>query len=171
MATEFPIDPEFNRFVEGMPADGGGETPGIEVDIDIDESEIEELPDGTAVVRLDTNGPMDNEDFYQNLADSDVVDMLDLSTIALKYLELIDKDKEARAQRDKQYEEGLRRTGLGDQGRAGFHDDAFGVREGVSGHGVEFRRRGSPGRDGRAWRRSPGLRGGECSRQRYRRLR
>ena len=119
MATEFPIDPEFNRFVEGMPADAGGETPGIEVDIDIDESEIEELPDGSAVVRLDTNGPMDNEDFYQNLADSDVVDMLDLSTIALKYLELIDKDKEARTQRDKQYEDGIRRTGMGNDAPGG----------------------------------------------------
>ena len=119
MATEFPIDPEFNRFVEGMPADAGGETPGIEVDIDIDESEIEELPDGSAVVRLDTNGPMDNEDFYQNLADSDAVDVLDLSTIALKYLQLIEKDKEARAQRDKQYEEGIRRTGMGNDAPGG----------------------------------------------------
>jgi len=119
MATEFPIDPEFNRFVEGMPADAGGETPGIEVDIDIDESEIEELPDGSAVVRLDTNGPMDNEDFYQNLADSDVVDVLDLSTIALKYIQLVEKDKQARSQRDKQYEEGIRRTGMGNDAPGG----------------------------------------------------
>ena len=37
-----------------------------------------------------------------------------------------------------------RRARLGDQGRAGFHDDAFGAREGVSGHGAGryTRRRG-----------------------------
>ena len=34
-------------------------------------------------------------------------------TLANEYLDYIDVDKEARKQRDKQYEEGLRRTGLG----------------------------------------------------------
>jgi hypothetical protein len=33
--------------------------------------------------------------------------------LATRYLELIEKDKEARALRDKQYEEGIRRTGMG----------------------------------------------------------
>ncbi len=80
MATQFPIDPEFNRFVEGVPADADGETEGVEVDLQLEDTDIEELPDGSAVVRLDTNGPMDNEDFYENLADSDVVDPVKLSS-------------------------------------------------------------------------------------------
>ena len=36
-----------------------------------------------------------------------------LLALAYEYLDYIDVDKEARKQRDKQYEEGLRRTGLG----------------------------------------------------------
>jgi len=119
MATEFPIDPEFGRFVEGMPPDADGETEGVEVDLQLDDTDIEELPDGSAVVRLDTNGPMDNEDFYENLADSDVVDPVKLSSIALKYLQLVEKDRSARQQRDKQYEEGIRRTGMGNDAPGG----------------------------------------------------
>ena len=119
MATEFPIDPEFNRFVQGMPQDAGGETPGEEVDLELTESDIEELPDGSAVVHLDTNGPMDNEDFYENLADSDVIESYDLGTMALKFIELVGKDKEARSQRDKQYEDGIRRTGMGNDAPGG----------------------------------------------------
>jgi hypothetical protein len=119
MATEFPIDPEFNRFVGGMPDDADGETPGVEVDLELSESDIQELPDGSAVVTLDTNGPMDNEDFYQNLADSDVLDSIDLNSMALKYIQLVEKDREARKQRDKQYEDGIRRTGMGNDAPGG----------------------------------------------------
>jgi hypothetical protein len=119
MATQFPIDPEFNRFVEGMPQDADGETPGVEVDLELTESDIEELPDGSAVVRLDTNGPQDNEDFYQNLADSDVIDAFELDSMALKFIELVGKDKQARGQRDKQYEDGIRRTGMGNDAPGG----------------------------------------------------
>jgi hypothetical protein len=119
MATQFPIDPEFNRFVEGMPQDADGETPGVEVDLELTESDIEELPDGSAVVRLDTNGPQDNEDFYQNLADSDIIDAFDLDSMALKFIELVGKDKQAREQRDKQYEDGIRRTGMGNDAPGG----------------------------------------------------
>ena len=119
MATEFPIDPEFNRFVQGMPQDADGETPGVEVDLELTESDIEELPDGSAVVRLDTNGPQDNEDFYQNLADSDIIDAFELDSMALKFIELVGKDKQAREQRDKQYEDGIRRTGMGNDAPGG----------------------------------------------------
>jgi hypothetical protein len=112
MATQFPIDPEFNRFVGGQPMDQDAEA-GTEVEMDLDDSELEELPDGSVVVSLDTKGPVDNPDFYENLADSDVLDGVELSSIALRYLKLIEKDKEARRERDKQYEDGIKRTGLG----------------------------------------------------------
>jgi hypothetical protein len=118
MATEFPIDPEFNRFVGG---EQGGPAPDepVEVELDLDESEIEELPDGSAIVRMEGKGPMEDEDFYQNLADGDVIDSLDLGSMALRYIQLVEKDKEARKQRDKQYEEGIRRTGLGNDAPGG----------------------------------------------------
>jgi hypothetical protein len=53
MATVFPIDPEYNRFVGGQPQDA--EEPGEEMNLE--GSEIEELPDGSAVVTLKTEGP------------------------------------------------------------------------------------------------------------------
>ena len=115
MATEMPIDPNFNRFVDGI-----RETPegGAEVDLDLDDATVEELPDGSAVVSLeDFNGPAENEDFYGNLAET--YDSFELSKVAMRYLQLIDKDKEARKERDKQYEEGLKRTGLGNDAPGG----------------------------------------------------
>jgi hypothetical protein len=117
MATEFPIDPEYNRFVDGQPDDAGAEEP--QPELNLKNSEIEELPDGSAIVRMETEGPLDNEDFYQNLADSAEFDFFELDGIALRYIEYAEKDKEARKERDKQYEEGIRRTGLGNDAPGG----------------------------------------------------
>ncbi len=117
MATEFPIDPEFNRFVGGEQEETPDEP--VEVELDLDESEIEELPDGSAIVRMEGKGPMEDEDFYQNLADGDVIDHRELGSMALRYIQLVEKDKEARKQRDKQYEDGIRRTGLGNDAPGG----------------------------------------------------
>mgnify|MGYP003336429737 FL=1 len=112
MATEFPIEQEYGRFVPGMP-DQPDDTQDEQMEFDLpDESaEIEELPDGSAVVTMPTEGPLEDEEFYENLAE--VVDPMELSSIAMRYIELIEKDKQAREERDKQYEEGLKRTGLG----------------------------------------------------------
>ncbi len=118
MATDFPIDPEFGRFIDGQPQDQDDEE-GVIVDMPMDDAEIEELPDGSAIVRMDSKGPMEDEDFYANLADGEVISSLDLDRMALRYLELIEKDKEARKQRDKQYEEGIRRTGMGNDAPGG----------------------------------------------------
>jgi hypothetical protein len=109
MATEFPIEPDYNRFIEGVA--GMPEEEGMEVELPPEDAEIEELPDGSAIVRMDTNGPDESPDFYENLAE--VIDPLDLSTMAMRFTKLIDGDKEARSERDKQYEEGLKRTGMG----------------------------------------------------------
>ena len=121
MATEFPIEQDFGRAIPGM----GGLAQGdllqqepVEEELILDESEIEELPDGSAVVTL-PEGPMEDPDFYENLADSDDIDSLQIAEFALKYIELVEKDKEARRQRDKQYEEGIRRTGLGNDAPGG----------------------------------------------------
>ena len=76
------------------------------------ESEVIELEDGSVVVNYQpTEGPRTNPEFYENLAE--VFDDDVLQSLAVEYLDFIDVDKEARTERDKQYEEGLRRTGLG----------------------------------------------------------
>lgn len=112
MATQFPIEAEYGRFVPGV-SDEPEETQDEEMEFELpeDSTELEELPDGSVVVSMDTEGPMEDGEFYQNLAD--VIDPLELDSIAIRYIGLIEKDKQAREERDKQYEEGLKRTGLG----------------------------------------------------------
>ena len=123
MATQFPIDPEFNRFIGGNPdqdVESGDEEEQQLVDMpEMDDADLEELPDGSVVVTLDTKGPMEDEDFYQNLSDSDLIQDIDLGAMALRYIELVEKDKDARKQRDKQYEEGIKRTGMGNDAPGG----------------------------------------------------
>ena len=112
---EMPIDPEFGRFIDGIKTLPSG---GVEVQIEEEFAAVEEMPDGSAVVNLEGfKGPQENEDFYQNLADK--FDPIDLQQMAMRYIGLIEKDKEARKERDKQYEEGLKRTGLGNDAPGG----------------------------------------------------
>jgi len=76
------------------------------------EEEIIEQEDGSVVVNyIPKASPKEAPEFYANLAEEFDEDVLE--TLANEYLDLIDVDKESRKQRDKQYEEGLRRTGLG----------------------------------------------------------
>ena len=123
--AEMPIDPEFGRNIAGIPDPASQqaqitETPdgGAEVDLMDFDTDVEELDDGSAIVHLDEyKGPQEDEDFYSNLAET--VNLYDLEKIGMRYLDLIKKDKEAREKRDKQYEEGIRHTGLGDDAPGG----------------------------------------------------
>ena len=92
-----------------------GET--IELPDDEDDSVID-TEDGGAIVRLDEEeGEERSDDFYANLAET--MSETELSEIARTYLDMVAKDKEARKKRDEQYEEGIRRTGLGDDAPGG----------------------------------------------------
>ena len=84
--------------------------------VDLPEMEMEEQDDGSAIVTIE-DGPEFNPEFYDNLADS--IDPSELSTLAFRYLDLLETDKEARSLRDKQYEEGIRRTGMGNDAPGG----------------------------------------------------
>ena len=76
------------------------------------EQEIIEQEDGSVVVNFTPKAsPKEAPEFYSNLAEEFDEDILE--TLAQEYLDFIDVDQESRKQRDKQYEEGLRRTGLG----------------------------------------------------------
>jgi hypothetical protein len=84
--------------------------------VDMPEMSAEEQPDGSAIIEMD-DGPEFNPEFYDNLADS--IDPGTLSSLAMRYLDLLETDKEARSLRDKQYEEGIRRTGMGNDAPGG----------------------------------------------------
>lgn len=116
--ADMPIPQDYGRHIDGMPIqenDDGSAT----VDLPDELSDVQELPDGSAIVQMDDHfkGPADDEDFYSNLAET--MNTWDMEGLALKYLDFIDKDKEAREKRDKQYEEGIRRTGMGDDAPGG----------------------------------------------------
>jgi len=90
----------------------------VEMDMG-DEADVEDTDDGGAMVKLDDEDEpkKGDSDFYANLAE-DMGDT-ELKDIASTFLELLARDKEARKKRDEQYEEGIRRTGLGDDAPGG----------------------------------------------------
>ena len=107
--------PEMN---EPLDDEDREEERGETVELEDELSDVEDTEDGGAVVRFD------NEEqsraarkHFENIVDD--VDPAALKTAVQDLLDKIDKDKEAREKRDKQYEEGLRRTGLGDDAPGG----------------------------------------------------
>jgi len=102
-----------------QPTPGPEDEQGMMFDLDDPMAEVEEQEDGSAIVRMDEfKGPTENEDFYSNMAERQILS-IDLDNLALKYIKLLDNDKEAREERDKKYEEGLRRTGMGNDAPGG----------------------------------------------------
>lgn len=92
--------------------------PGELMELDEDELEVEDTEDGGAVIRLENEeDAARHQAHFANIVDE--VDPGELKAAVQDLLDKIDKDKEAREKRDKQYEEGLRRTGLGDDAPGG----------------------------------------------------
>jgi len=83
----------------------------VDVDLPDETADVLEMPDGSAVVAMETVGPEESRDFYANMAET--METYELDRLAMRYIDLLEKDKNAREDRDKQYEEGIRRTGLG----------------------------------------------------------
>jgi hypothetical protein len=117
MAIQFPQDPNAGRFIDGLQDQQASADEGMEFEMPTDDADVEELPDGSAIVRMETTGPMEDADFYANLAD--VLDPYDLNKIAMRYMDLVENDKKSREERDKKYEEGLKRTGMGNDAPGG----------------------------------------------------
>jgi hypothetical protein len=83
-----------------------------------DEMEVEDTEDGGAVVRMKNDRDVaDNKAHFANIVEEVDQGMLDDAVVEL--LDKIERDKDARSKRDKLYEEGLRRTGLGDDAPGG----------------------------------------------------
>lgn len=107
MAEEFSIEQDYGR---AIPPIIQKETEKAHEEQELDFADIEETDDGGAIVTL----PEEEEivsDFYDNLAET--MEPSAMRSMALDLLEIIEKDKEARSKRDEQYEEGIRRTGMG----------------------------------------------------------
>jgi hypothetical protein len=86
-----------------------------------EEYEIEEQDDGSAVVSLpEDDTAYESESFGENMAEG--LDGNDLRNIGQDLCDLIESDIESAKERDKQYAEGIKRTGLGKDspGGAGF---------------------------------------------------
>lgn len=103
------------------PDDDADEQQGETVDLDGDDDDVEKTDDGGAIVQIDPAEEEaeveDTKDFYRNLATE--IDESTLSTLGLDLCQNIEYDKESRKKRDEQYEEGIRRTGLGDDAPGG----------------------------------------------------
>ena len=99
---------------DDQPEDEYGEILEIEGQ---DEPDVEDTEDGGAIVRLDDEEEQRTSDFLDNLADE--LPDVELNRLSTQLVDLLGKDKEARKKRDEQYEEGLRRTGLGDDAPGG----------------------------------------------------
>ena len=91
---------------------------GETVELEDEYNEVEDTEDGGAILRMgDEEDEERHEEHFANIVFDVDQELLEDSVTDL--LDKIDKDKEAREKRDKQYEEGLRRTGLGDDAPGG----------------------------------------------------
>lgn len=117
MATQFPVGDERDRSIHGMPGVEDPLRPDDELLDAAEGLEVAENDDGSATVGLAEQEPAGPEDFYANLADK--LDEAELTALAHDLRRKIDMDKEARSKRDEQYEEGIRRTGLGNDAPGG----------------------------------------------------
>lgn len=92
-----------------QPGIGGDSTL---TDVQPEGFELHINPDGTAdAIPPDEIGHISQTEHFANLAE--FLDETRLATIANDLLEAIEQDKESRQERDRQYEEGLNRTGMG----------------------------------------------------------
>lgn len=93
-----------------------GETIGM--GDDEDEDEVEDTEDGGAIIRMkDDKDLRKHSKHFANIVEDIPSD--ELNAIVTDLVEKLERDKEARGKRDKLYEEGLRRTGLGDDAPGG----------------------------------------------------
>ena len=96
---------------------------GETITLDIEDTGVTDTEDGGALVTLDDEdeGRQRSSDFYSNLAEE--MPESELDELATRFLDLIAQDKQDRKERDRQYEMGLRRTGLGNDAPGGAQFD------------------------------------------------
>lgn len=110
-----PNDPERDRFIPPL-ADTSTLLSGVDVEDDAEETDVKENEDGSADI-LEPKKPKKQIPFEANLAE--YLEETEMEKVATDLLKKIDRDKEARKRRDEQYEEGIRRTGMGNDAPGG----------------------------------------------------
>ena len=103
MAEEFEVEVEEEITMVELPEE--------------DELEVEDTEDGGAIILMEELSVRDASAHFENIVEE--VDQRLLKTSIDDLMTKIERDKEARQKRDLQYEEGLRRTGLGDDAPGG----------------------------------------------------
>jgi len=118
-------DDERDRVIPGTTFDGSDEdNPTPTADdagpLSADPLDMTENDDGSVTVKFQEEKAerADTEDFYENLAES-LIPQEQLDSLASKYLDLLEQDEEDRKERDKQYADGIKRTGLGNEAPGG----------------------------------------------------
>lgn len=106
-----PLDPEAQEDVDVA----------IEPAGDDDENEYEEQEDGSVIVRAPKAEEERESEHDENMAEW--LDESKLSELGREFCELIESDKEARNERDKQYALGIKRTGMGGEKGVGADFD------------------------------------------------
>jgi len=80
--------------------------------------EVMDTDDGGAIIRVGEEVDEEQtEEWFDNIAET--FEEPELNKLALRLLEDIERDKESRKKRDKQYEEAIKRTGLGKEAPGG----------------------------------------------------
>lgn len=93
-------------------------TEQVDADLSADVApEVVDNEDGTSDVTIDSGIANREQSFSENLAE--VLSDSELNHLAEKYLNLIDQDIESRKERDKQYADGLKRTGIAEPAPGG----------------------------------------------------
>jgi chaperonin GroES len=98
-------------------AERDDDNQGEMIDLPDEDSDVEDTDDGGALVTIDESPTRSESEFYANLAET--MPSYELANLGSTLCDIIEKDKEARKRRDEQYEEGIRRTGLGDDAPGG----------------------------------------------------
>lgn len=89
------------------------------IELEEDTSDVVDTPDGGAIVTMEENeGDRSSQaEHFANIVDD--LDPAQVRKVVEDLLEKIKRDKDARKKRDEQYEEGIRRTGLGNDAPGG----------------------------------------------------
>ena len=81
-------------------------------------SEVTDTDDGGAIVTMgEDEEKAPNKEWFDNIADT--IDDAEKNTLATRLLEDLERDKKARERREKDYEEAIKRTGLGKESPGG----------------------------------------------------
>lgn len=82
------------------------------------DGDVIDTPDGGALVKLSDKPERETPGeaaFFENLVETDALGFLELQRLTLAYIDNVALDRQARESRDKQYADGIKRTGFSDE--------------------------------------------------------